>query len=64
VYSIGVGTHCREAHAPVFFLWQPAPHPRGYPVNRDELEELCVDDSERSRLAKVPPSSGHQCVRS
>ena len=41
----------------VLLLRQPAPHPRGYPVTRDELEELCVDDSERSRLKKVPPAS-------
>ena len=29
------------------------PHPRGYPVNREELEELCGDDAERNRLQKV-----------
>ena len=45
---------------------QPLPHPRAYPVNREELEELCGDDAERSRLQKVCvlfllPCIGMQC---
>ena len=33
---------------------QPAPHPRGFPVSRNEVEELCADEAERARLHQVP----------
>ncbi len=32
---------------------QPAAHPRGYPISRDEVEQLCEDDAELSRLHQV-----------
>jgi hypothetical protein len=44
---------CCSYHFQLSACAQPTPHPRGYPVNRDEMEQLCEDESQRDRLQQV-----------